>query len=250
MLWAKYDRNYVNALDKNEMSEFLVEYCREQEVTLPSMIRYSTFFNEFQKIKEGLIQKREMARFLKQLLDPNIQLPTGQQPKRNHEWIKAHVDKAWYCYDINRTGFLDRHETFDLLKSFLTENGLPQVTQNKFYDEFYNFNSNGERFISENDMPLFFRIFVSPQTEAPQGLNGDNLDDLTLQLFEKHDTNWNGYLERDETLRLINELCSIKNQPLPTMPEFNRLFSRIDLNQNGLISKFEMKNFVKQFIDL
>tara|TARA_B110000285_G_C15048081_1_gene575435 strand:+ start:357 stop:554 length:198 start_codon:yes stop_codon:yes gene_type:complete len=65
MLWAKYDRNYVNALDKNEMSEFLVEYCKEQEVTLPSMIRYSTFFNEFQKIKEGLIQKREMARFLK-----------------------------------------------------------------------------------------------------------------------------------------------------------------------------------------
>ena len=56
---------YTNALDKNEMNEFLREYCRDQEVMMPSMIRYSTFFNEFPKLKEGWIQKREMARFLK-----------------------------------------------------------------------------------------------------------------------------------------------------------------------------------------
>ena len=56
-------------------------------------------------------------------------------------------------------------------------------------------------------MPRFFRNFVpDSQYEAPWGIKDNNIDDLIEKLFAKYDYNRNGYLEKIETLRLVNEI--------------------------------------------
>ena len=49
-------------------------------------------------------------------------------PRRTYEWIKKQVDRAWYCYDINRSGYLNRNETFTFLKALIVENGMTPVS--------------------------------------------------------------------------------------------------------------------------
>jgi hypothetical protein len=39
-------------------------------------------------MKEGLIQKREIASFLKQLLDPNRIMKRAKSPEKSFEWVK------------------------------------------------------------------------------------------------------------------------------------------------------------------
>ena len=70
-----------------------------------------------------------MAAFLKQLLDPNKELKYVKAPnKKSYDWIKTEVDKNWYCYHIDRTGKLNKYETFTFLKFFLKENNLRPVS--------------------------------------------------------------------------------------------------------------------------
>jgi Ca2+-binding EF-hand superfamily protein len=69
-----------------------------------------------------------------------------------------------------------------------------------------------------------------------------------MQIFNKYDTNRNGFLERRETSELLNEILADRGQLPATHQQFNRLFNDIDLNNDGVISKLEMYKFVKNFL--
>ena len=64
-------------------------------------------------------------------------------------------------------------------------------------------------------MPKFFMRFMGDESEAPWGQK-DSIDDIISKLFAKYDTNRNGFLEKTETLRLINEVLTFQRKPLPT----------------------------------
>jgi Ca2+-binding EF-hand superfamily protein len=68
---------------------------------------------------------------------------------------------------------------------------------------------------------------------------------MVLKIFNKFDTNRSGYLDKRETLNLLNEILANKGQPPPTITMFNRFFNKIDLNQDGFISRNEMTGFIK-----
>lgn len=56
-------------------------------------------------------------------------------------------------------------------------------------------------------------------------------------------------LERREALDLLKDLCAKKAQPQPSIPYFNRMFQEIDINNDGVLSKFETLLFVKNFLN-
>jgi Ca2+-binding EF-hand superfamily protein len=68
---------------------------------------------------------------------------------------------------------------------------------------------------------------------------------MVLKIFNKFDSNRSGYLEKRETLNLLNEILASKGQAPATITMFNRFFNKIDLNQDGLISRKEMTGFIK-----
>ena len=55
-------------------------------------------------------------------------------------------------------------------------------------------------------MPKFFKIFIQI-TEEPWG-SKDSMDDIVNNLFYKYDANRNGFLDKYETIRMINEILS------------------------------------------
>jgi len=69
-----------------------------------------------------------------------------------------------------------------------------------------------------------------------------------MQIFNKYDANRNGCLERRETIELLNEILADRGQLPASNQEFNRFFNDIDLNNDGVISKFELAKFIKNFL--
>lgn len=72
---------------------------------------------------------------------------------------------------------------------------------------------------------------------------------MVMQIFNKYDANRNGCLERRESLELLNEILANRGQLPANQQQFNRFFNDIDLNNDGVISKFEMSKFVKNFLN-
>lgn len=68
-----------------------------------------------------------------------------------------------------------------------------------------------------------------------------------MNIFNKYDDNRNGYLEKRETLGLLNELLANRGQQPATLSQFNQFFSDIDINRDGVVSKLEMTDFIKNF---
>jgi Ca2+-binding EF-hand superfamily protein len=94
-------------------------------------------------------------------------------------------------------------------------------------------------------MPAFVKKFFNEQVKVSY-----ILEKLVNELFERHDENRNGYLERREALSLINELLKRKGEAPATLSQFNRIYQEVDLNNDGILSKFETYLFVKNFLNI
>lgn len=64
-IWAKHDVNRSGSLDKIETANFMRDYMSSQRMPPPSMQTFQRFFEEFDKNRDGVISKLEMARFVK-----------------------------------------------------------------------------------------------------------------------------------------------------------------------------------------
>ena len=229
-----YDYDGSNYLDKTETLNFLKNFLREHSQPPPTMTQFNKFFHDYDLNRDGVISKREMARFFKHFVS---------DPRDSN--IDQMVDEMWYDYDIERSGWLNKRETLSMLKDILNfnnQNPPTTVAFNKWFDEF-DYNGNG--IIVRRDMPDFVRKFFINDVKITYVL-----EKLVNELFERHDLNRNGYLERSEALSMINELLRRKGEGSATLSQFNRIYQEIDLNNDGVLSKFEAYLFVKNFLNI
>jgi YesN/AraC family two-component response regulator len=77
-----------------------------------------------------------------------------------------------------------------------------------------------------------------------------NIDSMVERIFDKYDSNRNGFLEKKEVLRLMNEILADKGQTPATFTQFNKFFAEIDDNGDGVISRKEISRFVRKFLGL
>jgi hypothetical protein len=56
-IWFKHDINRSGALDKVETANFLREWCAQQGKPSPNLKSFQRFFYEFDKNRDGLIQR-------------------------------------------------------------------------------------------------------------------------------------------------------------------------------------------------
>jgi len=100
--------------------------------------------------------------------------------------------------------------------------------------------------ISRPEMAKFVSNFLQPVVSK---INDENLiNDMVQKIFMKYDVNRSGYLEKRETLRLVDDLLAAKGQPPATVAQFNRFFAEHDYNGDGILSRSEMTRFAKKFI--
>lgn len=84
---------------------------------------------------------------------------------------------------------------------------------------------------------------------GPPAVN-DIIDTLVMQIFNKYDKDRNGYLDKTETLKLLDEILINQGRPKTTISQFNRFFADFDINGDGVISRGECATFVRRFLGL
>lgn len=78
---------------------------------------FNRFFREFDINQDGVISKKEMAKFFKEFLkNPNL---------KERDEIIENVNRIWFKYDIDRSGALDRRETLRFVNDFLASKNMP-----------------------------------------------------------------------------------------------------------------------------
>jgi len=90
-------------------------------------------------------------------------------------------------------------------------------------------------------MARFFKKFVR-----------DELDEFITQkvneIWYQYDYDRSNYLDKRETLVFLKDFLNENNQPPPSAINFNKWFTKYDLNKDGHISKNEMSNFIREFV--
>ena len=69
------------------------------------------------------------------------------------------------------------------------------------------------------------------------------------KIFQEFDTDRSGYLDKRETLTLLNTILREQGEPNSSVSEFNRFYAEYDINGDGLLSKDEIARFVKEYLD-
>lgn len=72
------------------------------------------------------------------------------------------VNSIWYEFDVDRSGKLNRSETFKFIKSFLSKKGKPPISYLVFSRYFNEMDINKDGFISKSEMAIFVMNFLSP----------------------------------------------------------------------------------------
>jgi Ca2+-binding EF-hand superfamily protein len=87
---------------------------------------FNRFFAEFDLDGDGQISKSEMARFLRKFMGID-ESPIPKQSLRDdfEDEVASKVHNIWYKYDTDRSGYLDRRETYRFLNDLLTAQGKP-----------------------------------------------------------------------------------------------------------------------------
>ena len=101
---------------------------------------------------------------------------------------------------------------------------------------------NGDGLVQKNEMARFVKMFLNEDKEKL-------ISELVTKIFQKYDTNKSGFLEKRETLQLLDEFLANQGHPPTSIPQFNRFYAEFDLNGDGLISMIEMAKFVKKYIN-
>ena len=74
--------------------------------------------------------------------------------------------------------------------------------------------------------------------------------DAVEEIFEKLDKDKSGFIEQSEFRASMFELAKKLNAPEPTESEITQTLNSIDSNKDGKISKKEMEDLVRFFLDL
>jgi Ca2+-binding EF-hand superfamily protein len=146
-------------------------------------------------------------------------------------------------HDLNRNGILERREALNLLKDLCSKKAQPQPSIPYFNRMFQEIDINNDGVLSKFETLLFVKNFLNFPIDEDE-----DVQIKVMQIFNKYDSNRNGCLEKRETLELLNEILADRGQLPATNQQFNRFFNDIDLNRDGVISKFEMYKFVKNFL--
>ena len=154
------------------------------------------------------------------------------------------VDEIWDKFDRDRSGQLNRRETLKFLIHFMTNQGHAPPTNLQFNRFFSEFDVNKDGQISKQEMAQFVLKFLAPQMS-----NEDFIREMVETIFAKYDTNNNRYLQKNEVLKLLDEILTNQGMPQTSIDQFNDFFAEFDTNGDGLISKRECTRFVKKFLD-
>ena len=138
---------------------------------------FNRFFNKIDINQDGMISRKEMTSFIKQFLDTPSDLIGDSVPND----ISRMIQKAWFEYDLDRNGYLDKRETFRFLNDILSDQGQPQATLSMFNRFFNEFDINQDGVISKGEMARFFRKFmgVPDRRPSPQRTQRSFLDDTS-----------------------------------------------------------------------
>jgi Ca2+-binding EF-hand superfamily protein len=59
---------------------------------------------------------------------------------------------------------------------------------------------------------------------------------MIQEIFMRYDTDCSGALSRNETLKFLNDFLKEYGRPSATIHYFNKYFSEIDVNGDGVVS--------------
>ena len=71
-----------------------------------------------------------------------------------------------------------------------------------------------------------------------------------MKIFAKYDKDRSGFLDKGETLKLLDEILLSQGRPKCTIRQFNNFFADFDDNGDGVISRGECANFVREFLKI
>ena len=74
--------------------------------------------------------------------------------------------------------------------------------------------------------------------------------DAVEEIFTKLDTDKSGFIEQSEFKKSMIELAKKLNTPEPTEAEITQTLNAVDTNKDGKISKKELEDLVRFFLDL
>lgn len=77
----------------------------------------------------------------------------------------------------------------------------------------------------------------------------DSIEVMVHRIFAKYDKDRNGYLDKPEVLKLLDEILIHQGRPKTNWNQFIAFFEEFDDNNDGVISKNECYNFVYRFIN-
>jgi len=107
------------------------------------------------------------------------------------------IDQIWGRYDKDNSGELDKLETLNFLKEFLSLKGKPSCTIDQFNVFFKKYDINGDGMIEKSEMANFVRRWIQGQaavgqsTAGEQGAGGGNsdapLDKQVIELRKKNE---------------------------------------------------------------
>lgn len=104
-------------------------------------------------------------------------------------------------YDTNKSGALERRETYQLLNDVLVKQGRNKTSISYFNQIFNQFDLNNDGVLSRGEMTRFVKKFFSLPPDIV-----DHVNKVVDELFEKFDKNRSGALDRIETRNLVNQV--------------------------------------------
>ena len=116
---------------------FLNAFLTNQGMHQATNNQFNRFFADFDVNKDGFISKSEMARFVRQFMEPP-----------EYDEVDEMVAKIFLKYDKNKSGNLSRSETLKLLNDYLGGQGKRPASYSLFNRFFNEFDENGDGVLS------------------------------------------------------------------------------------------------------
>jgi Ca2+-binding EF-hand superfamily protein len=86
----------------------------------------------------------------------------------DHDMIRDQVNRIWAKHDANRSGALDKIETANFLRDYMSSQRLPAPSMETFRRFFAEFDSNRDGVISKMEMARFVKQYmVQSRMESP-----------------------------------------------------------------------------------
>jgi Ca2+-binding EF-hand superfamily protein len=109
-IFDKYDMNRNGFLEKKEILMLLNEILAGKGQLPATSTQFNKFFAEIDDNGDGVISRPEISRFVRKFLG---------YPATEKDLVADNVNKIWYQYDIDRSGYLNRMETLRFLNDYL-----------------------------------------------------------------------------------------------------------------------------------